>query len=248
VEKKGYTMQASSISANKTNSFSFSHQQLKQALTLLACFHILILTSSNYLVQLPFTIFGFHTTWGAFTFPFVFLATDLTVRLFGASLARKIILLVMIPALLISYTASVLFYQGSFQGFEKLAELDTFVARIALASFTAYVVGQAMDVTVFNKLRQAKAWWIAPSLSTTLGNALDTLVFFSVAFYQSSDPFMAANWVEIAVVDYAFKMIISLMMFVPMYGLLLNKLTNFLIKESQNTSTEKAEAQLQAAN
>lgn len=241
-------MQASSISANKTNSFSFSHQQLKQALTLLACFHILILTSSNYLVQLPFTIFGFHTTWGAFTFPFVFLATDLTVRLFGASLARKIILLVMIPALLISYTASVLFYQGSFQGFEKLAELDTFVARIALASFTAYVVGQAMDVTVFNKLRQAKAWWIAPSLSTTLGNALDTLVFFSVAFYQSSDPFMAANWVEIAVVDYAFKMIISLMMFVPMYGLLLNKLTNFLIKESQNTSTEKAEAQLQAAN
>lgn len=220
----------------------FSQSQLKQALLLLASFHILILASSNYLVQLPFTVFGYHTTWGAFTFPFVFLATDLTVRLFGASMARKIIFVVMMPALVISYVASVLFYQGSFQGFEKLADFDTFVARIALASFTAYVVGQAMDVTVFNQLRQVKAWWVAPSLSTVLGNALDTVVFFSVAFYQSSDPFMAEHWVEIATVDYAFKMIISLVMFIPMYGLLLNKLTQLLVKQPQVAEANPAKA------
>ncbi|MFC3151077.1 7-cyano-7-deazaguanine/7-aminomethyl-7-deazaguanine transporter [Litoribrevibacter euphylliae] len=220
----------------------FSQSQLKQALLLLASFHILILASSNYLVQLPFTVFGYHTTWGAFTFPFVFLATDLTVRLFGASMARKIIFVVMMPALVISYVASVLFYQGSFQGFEKLANFDTFVARIALASFTAYVVGQAMDVTVFNRLRQVKAWWVAPSLSTVLGNALDTVVFFSVAFYQSSDPFMAEHWVEIATVDYAFKMIISLVMFIPMYGLLLNKLTQLLVKQPQVAEANPAKA------
>lgn len=234
---------SNTLSTTKFSSSQFSPSQLKQALLLLASFHILILASSNYLVQLPFTIFGYHTTWGAFTFPFVFLATDLTVRLFGASLARKIILVVMMPALIISYVASVLFYQGSFQGFEKLAGFDTFVARIALASFTAYVVGQVMDVTVFNRLRQVKAWWVAPSLSTILGNALDTVVFFSVAFYQSSDPFMAEHWVEIATVDYAFKMIISLVMFIPMYGLLLNKLTQFLVKQPQQmveTTTAKA--------
>lgn len=205
---------------------------IKKALLILAGFHILILASSNYLVQLPFTIFGLHTTWGAFTFPFVFLATDLTVRLYGAKLARRIILTVMLPALIVSYVASVLFYQGSFQGFEKLAQLDTFVARIALASFAAYVVGQALDVTVFNKLRQAKAWWIAPSLSTVVGNAIDTLVFFAIAFYQSSDAFMAENWVEIATVDYGFKLFISLCMFVPLYGVLLNKLTQKLAKSA----------------
>ncbi|WP_084616421.1 7-cyano-7-deazaguanine/7-aminomethyl-7-deazaguanine transporter [Marinomonas sp. S3726] len=205
---------------------------IKKALLILAGFHILILASSNYLVQLPFTIFGLHTTWGAFTFPFVFLATDLTVRLYGAALARRIILTVMLPALLVSYVASVLFYQGSYQGIEKLAQLDTFVARIAIASFAAYVVGQVMDVTVFNKLRQAKAWWIAPSLSTVVGNAVDTLVFFGVAFYQSSDAFMAENWVEIALVDYGFKLIISLCMFVPLYGVLLNKLSLKLAKSA----------------
>ncbi|GLQ30017.1 7-cyano-7-deazaguanine/7-aminomethyl-7-deazaguanine transporter [Litoribrevibacter albus] len=224
----------------------FSQSQLKQALLLLACFHIIILASSNYLVQLPFTVFGYHTTWGAFTFPFVFLATDLTVRLFGASLARKIILVVMMPALIISYVASVLFYQGSFQGLEKLAGFDTFVARIALASFTAYVVGQVMDVTVFNRLRQVNAWWVAPSLSTILGNALDTVVFFIIAFYQSSDPFMAEHWVEIATVDYAFKMIISLVMFIPMYGLLLNKLSQLLVKQPQAVKQPQETKQLKA--
>lgn len=72
--------------------FSFTVQQRMTALVWLSLFHIVIITSSNYLVQLPIAIFGFHTTWGAFTFPFIFLATDLTVRIFGAPLARRIIL------------------------------------------------------------------------------------------------------------------------------------------------------------
>lgn len=95
----------------------FSPAQQRKALTFLVLFHLVIIASSNYLVQLPFTIFGFHTTWGAFTFPFIFLATDLTVRIFGAGLARKIIFLVMLPALAVSYGLSVLFFEGQFQGF-----------------------------------------------------------------------------------------------------------------------------------
>lgn len=46
----------------------FSFAQQRKALSFLVVFHLLIIASSNYLVQLPFTLFGFHTTWGAFTF------------------------------------------------------------------------------------------------------------------------------------------------------------------------------------
>ncbi len=205
-----------------------SPAQRHSALYILAAFHIVILASSNYLVQLPFTIAGFHTTWGAFTFPFLFLATDLTVRLFGAAMARKIILTAMVPALAISYIASVLFSEGQFLGIDGLLSFNTFVARIALASFTAYLFGQILDVMVFNRLRQQKTWWIAPTASTVIGNFVDTLLFFSIAFYQSSDAFMAANWVEIATVDYAFKLFISVVMLVPLYGVLLNKVTALL--------------------
>ncbi|HFR4703107.1 TPA: 7-cyano-7-deazaguanine/7-aminomethyl-7-deazaguanine transporter [Klebsiella pneumoniae] len=202
----------------------FTTVQRKKALVWLSLFHLLVITSSNYLVQLPISIFGFHTTWGAFSFPFIFLATDLTVRIFGAPLARRIIFAVMVPALAISYGISALFYMGEWQGFAALGTFNLFVARIAVASFMAYALGQILDVHVFNRLRQSRRWWLAPTASTLFGNISDTVAFFFIAFWRSPDPFMAAHWGEIALVDYSFKVLISIIFFLPMYGVLLNML------------------------
>ena len=152
-----------------TYSFSiFNDQQKRRALVLLSFFHIFIITASNYLVQIPFEVhvplaffgaqedFMFHSTWGTLTFPFIFLATDLTVRVFGAKEARWIIFVVMIPALIISYVVSTLFSDSQYQGWQALTAFNLFVFRIALASFCAYVFGQLLDVLVFNRLRQLK--------------------------------------------------------------------------------------------
>ena len=210
----------------------FTALQRRHALVWLSLFHLLVITSSNYLVQLPISIFGFHTTWGAFSFPFIFLATDLTVRIFGAPLARRIVFAVMVPALLISYVISSLFYMGEWQGFGALAHFNLFVARIAAASFMAYALGQILDVHVFNRLRQSRRWWLAPTASTLFGNISDTLAFFFIAFWRSTDPFMATPWVEIALVDYCFKVLISIVFFLPMYGVLLNMLLKRLADKS----------------
>lgn len=210
----------------------FSSRQRKHALIWLSLFHVLVITSSNYLVQLPVSIFGFHTTWGAFSFPFIFLATDLTVRIFGAPLARRIILAVMIPSLFISYSVSALFYQGEWQGFAALHAVNLFVARIACASFMAYALGQVLDIHVFNRLRQLPQWWIAPAAAMFLGNISDTMAFFFIAFYKSTDLFMAQNWVEIALVDYSFKVLICMVFFLPAYGVLLNATLKRLAEKS----------------
>ncbi|WP_134676639.1 7-cyano-7-deazaguanine/7-aminomethyl-7-deazaguanine transporter [Ectopseudomonas khazarica] len=194
----------------------------------LIAFHILIIIASNYLVQLPITLFGWHTTWGAFSFPFIFLATDLTVRLIGKHAARVVIARVMLPALLASYAVSVLFHEGAFGGLATLGEFNLFVFRIAVASFLAYAFGQLLDIQVFDRLRRMRQWWVAPTASTIFGNLLDTFLFFSVAFWHSDDPFMAANWVEIATVDYVIKLAISLMLFVPLYGMLLSAIVRAL--------------------
>ncbi len=223
--------------------YRFTSAQLQKALIWLAFFHILIIAASNYLVQFPFEVFGFHTTWGAFTFPFIFLATDLTVRIFGQRLARRIIFWVMLPALALSYAVSVLFHEGAWTGWAALASFNGFVGRIALASFAAYALGQLLDIFVFNKLRRLKSWWIAPTASTFLGNALDTLVFFSVAFYASSDAFMAANWREIAFIDYLFKLVICTLFFLPAYGILLNVLTKKLTTLKQQEGQAALAAQ-----
>ncbi|HBO38823.1 MAG TPA: 7-cyano-7-deazaguanine/7-aminomethyl-7-deazaguanine transporter [Pasteurellaceae bacterium] len=206
----------------------FSDRQKRRALIILSFFHIFIITASNYLVQipfeinLPFTDFSFHSTWGSLTFPFIFLATDLTVRVFGAKEARWIIFTVMIPALIISYLVSILFSNSQYQGLGALSEFNMFVFRIALASFCAYVFGQLLDVLVFNRLRQLNTWWIAPTGSMVLGSMADTFLFFAIAFYASSDLFMAEHWVGIGFVDYLSKLFIGILLFIPAYGVMLN--------------------------
>lgn len=216
--------------------FVLTDLQYRRCLFLMVVFHISIIAASNYLVQLPFTLFGLHTTWGAFSFPFIFLATDLTVRLFGKEPARAIILRVMLPALVVSYVVSVIFPRGEYAGVAALGEWNTFVARIALASFLAYVIGQLLDVQVFNRLRRL-VWWVAPVCSTVIGNFADTIAFFFTAFHQSPDAFMAANWLEIALVDYAIKLSISLLFFLPLYGVLLAWLMRRLMVWTDDTDT-----------
>ncbi len=197
----------------------------------LAALHVAIIVASNYLVQWPVQLFGVLTTWGAFTFPLVFVATDLTVRLLGQRAARRVVARVMLPALAVSYIVSVLFHDGRFAGWQALGEFNLFVARIALASFVAYVAGQLLDIAVFAQLRRRRPWWLAPAASTVLGSALDTALFFAVAFHRSSDAFMAEHWVSIALVDYAAKLVISLVAFVPLYRLLLERLARPLLPQ-----------------
>ena len=208
-----------------------SHPQSRESfyLSLLVAFHIVVVIASNYLVQLPIDLFGFHSTWGAFSFPFIFLATDLTVRLIGKSQARHVITRAMIPALIASYVVSVLFHEGQFNGFGSLGEFNTFVFRIAFASFAAYVLGQLLDVQVFDRMRRSYVqWWVAPAAASVAGQAFDTAAFFSIAFWRSSNPFMAANWIEIALVDYVIKLLVSLLLFVPMYGIALNAIIRMM--------------------
>lgn len=206
--------------------------QRRRVIAALATLHVLIIIASNYLVQLPMTLFGLHTTWGAFSFPLVYVATDLTARVLGAPAARRVVRWVMLPALVLSYAISVLFHDGAFAGWSSLGSFDMFVFRIALGSFIAYAFGQMLDIFVFSRLRTTLAgsrhWWIAPAASSVVGNLLDSVLFFSIAFYASSDPFMATHWVEIATVDYAVKLMMAGLGIVPMYGLLLSLMARVL--------------------
>ena len=55
-------------------------------------------------------------------------------------------------------------------------------------------------------------------------NIIDTYTFFAVAFNNSANEYMAANWVEIAGSQVVIKIAVGLLVFLPAYGLLLNRL------------------------
>jgi len=183
----------------------------------LVALHVIVITVSNALVGIPVEIFGIKLTWAAFTFPLVVLATDLTVRLLGKSIARSTIAAAY-PLAIIGSIAVVM-----------LEGAPTSVAlRIGFASATAYGVGTFLDVYVFQYLREnwSKQWWIAPAVSTVAANIIDTYAFFYVAFANSADEYMSANWMEIAGSQVVIKIAVGLIIFLPAYGVLLRYLKN----------------------
>lgn len=190
----------------------------KDLLIKLVSIHIVIIAIANYTVQFPVTTFGLHWTPAMFFFPFTVVATDLTVRLTNKHLARGVIGIAFIPAILIS----------------------AFLAdwRIGIASGVAYGVGQLLDVSVFQSIRERyDAWWAAPLISTIAANIIDTYVFFGTAFSGSEDEFMAENWLHIANVDLIMKICVCIVVFLPIYGVLLS----YLIKRGVDVSVNKEE-------
>ena len=193
----------------------------RKLITYLVLGHCFIIAISNYLVQFPINIFGLDYTIGTFTFPIIVLATDLTVRLSNASNARKVIGFAFVPAFIISYI---------FADF-----------RIAIASVLAYSIGQLLDVFVFSKVRDrvgddglnlSSYWYLAPVVSTFFAQLIDTYLFYSVAFYNSTDDFMRDNWDLIAFNDFILKLVVCYLAFLPIYVLILNRTFNYIRSRS----------------
>lgn len=187
----------------------------------------LVVVASNVLVQypLPGMAFGINLgdilTFGAFTYPVAFLVTDLTNRQFGPRVARKVVVAGFAVAILFSFAVA--------------------SPRIAIASGSAFLLGQLLDISVFNRLRR-QGWWQAPLVGSLIGSALDTVIFFSLAFapvfavFGPNDAFAiepspilglfsveTQRWISWAITDFGVKMLMGLVMLLP-YGALMNTL------------------------
>ncbi len=186
--------------------------------------HIIIIAVSNYIVQFKIDVFGHPLALAAFTFPLVVVLTDLTVRLLGKETGRAVITLAFIPAIVVSMV--VVKVGGA---------PDSVAFRIGLGSGMAYFISNLLDVYVFQYFRERyQTWWIAPALSSIVSTFLDTYVFFFTAFAYGANEFMAANWHIVATNNSISKVIVSLLVILPAYGLLLNHLQRKLEnKEAQ---------------
>lgn len=180
-----------------------------------------IVVASNILVQF---LFGQWLTWGAFTYPFAFLVTDVMNRVYGPGAARRVVLAGFVVGVICSLI-----------GTRIVGEFGPLVTlRIAFGSGLAFLVAQMMDIAVFDRLRNG-TWWRAPLVSTLVGSSLDTAIFFSVAFSAGMiwlEPGndvawanevlpllghgpMAPLWVSLAVADWGVKLALSIVALVP---------------------------------
>ncbi|MDA8533726.1 VUT family protein [Burkholderiaceae bacterium] len=151
----------------------------------------IVIVASNVAVMVPINDW---LTWGAFTYPFVFLVTDLTNRAVGPQGARKVAWVGLVFAVVLSV------YFASWQ--------------IALASGTAFISAQLLDISLFNRLR-AMSWWKAPLIGSIAASVVDTGIFFFIAFYGSD-----MNWLMLASGDLMVKWAMAAALLLP-YRLLL---------------------------
>jgi uncharacterized PurR-regulated membrane protein YhhQ (DUF165 family) len=151
----------------------------------------LVVTASNVLVRFPINDW---LTWAAFSYPISFLVTDLTNRRLGVRYARRVVLAGFICALFLSMYFS--------------------TPRIAVASLTAFLVAQLLDVQIFDKLRQS-AWWRAPFISSSIASAVDTALFFSLAFAGTAVPL-----ITLGLGDYVAKLAMAVGLLLPFRALL----------------------------
>jgi|TARA_B110000967_G_C18871873_1_gene555893 uncharacterized integral membrane protein (TIGR00697 family) len=158
----------------------------------------LIIIVSNYLVQFPVNKFQLQDilTYGAFSYPVIFLITDLANRRFGKKKARKLVYIGFAVGILLTVLVST-----NFQ--------DVISIRIAIGSGTAFLVAQLIDIEIFQRLRN-KIWFVAPITSSVSGSAIDTFLFFSIAFLGTGIP-----WVTLAMGDLAVKLLMALLMLIP---------------------------------
>ena len=183
--------------------------------------HIIIIAISNYIVQFKIDIAGNPLSIAAFTFPLVVVLTDLTVRLLGKQTGRAVITLAFIPAVIVSML--VVLAGGA---------PESVAFRIGLGSGVAYFVSNLLDVYVFQYFREKyQTWWIAPTLSAIASTFIDTYAFFFTAFYKGANEFMAANWHIVATNNSISKLIVSLVVILPAYGVLLNDMQKKIAKE-----------------
>lgn len=180
-----------------------------------------VVTASNILVQYPL---GLYLTWGALTYPFAFLVTDLTNRLQGPAAARRVVL--------VGFAVGVV---CSLIGTQIMGEFGPLVTlRVAIGSGLAFLCAQLLDIAVFNRLRQG-SWWRAPLVSTLASSSLDTALFFSIAFSSALMWLEPANdvswatgatpllgmgpeapfWVSLAVADWCIKLLLAILALLP---------------------------------
>jgi len=153
-----------------------------------------VIVLSNVLVQHPINEW---LTWGAFSYPVVFLVTDLTNRSLGPAAARRV----------------------AWIGFALAVAVSLALApwRIALASGCAFILAQVLDIALFNRLRRL-SWWKAPLIGSLAASVVDTAVFFYLAFAGTE-----MDWTLLAAGDLAVKAAMAAVLLAP-YRLLLPRL------------------------
>ena len=130
-----------------------------------------------------------HATAGVLVFPITYILNDCIAEVWGFSKARFIIwsgFLMNFLVVGIAQLAIILPPAPYYEHQEAFATIFGATPRIALASFTAFLIGSFLNAYVMSKMKvktKGKKFGLRAIFSTIVGESADSLIFFPIAFY-----------------------------------------------------------------
>ncbi len=166
-------------------------------------------------------------TTGIITYPLTFLITDIVSEIYGEKKATRMVFLGFIVSIIsLFFIQLAVFLPGSNVwinsdlGYNTVQEMQnayesvfTLPGILILASMTAYLVAQVVDVKIFHLLKRitsGKHLWLRNNLSTSVSQLIDTVIVNSIFLYIGLG--LGLNIIfQIIVTTYVFKIIIALL-------------------------------------
>lgn len=171
------------------------------------------LITGNVFAQSFIIVFGSMTSLAIPVYATTFLVTDIISEYYGRKAALRavwigltgqvfflIVMLVVLNAPLIEGKASA--YSSA---------LST-IPKLVIGSFIAYIVSQNLDVRIFDTIRNMtgeKSLWLRNNVSTMISQAIDTIIFLLIAFWNVPPFTNFKSWAMFALVTWIFKVFTS---------------------------------------
>lgn len=177
-------------------------------------------------------VLDFNLTAGALIWPVVFLTTDVINEYFGKKGVRRITFLTIGLIVYVFLVISVVTYVSPAQFWLDINSTDSAgndfnieyaynkIFRqgmgIIIGSLVAFMIGQFLDVYIFQKLRRVtgkKMIWLRATGSTLISQLIDSFVVLFIAFYIfAKPPWSMQQVVAVGIINYTYKFVVAIVL------------------------------------
>jgi len=158
-------------------------------------------------------LFGFTATLGNVLYASIFFATDILSEMYGKKEARKGVLLGFVTLVVATLWMQIalLFKPSPYDTMDPaLRKIFSIMPRITIASITAYLLSQFHDVWAFHfwkRKTKGKFLWLRNNASTMVSQAIDTVVFTTIAFLGTVN---TSTFLSIMLTTYFLKWLVAI--------------------------------------
>jgi len=169
--------------------FNLSEKALKKITIALSVYLTALFAANTLGLKIMPIPLGGHLSVAVFSFPIVFIMTDVIGEVYGKKIAKFFVLAgFLATALFIAYSFLSLALPWSEAGLwakDSYNQIFGISARIAIASLTAFIIAEYQDVFsffFFSGRWGKKFFWLRSTLSNIWSQFLDSTIFMVIAF------------------------------------------------------------------